>query len=42
MPKLIFNNPLKIETGTGISGSVDGTSFETEEFLAKSTQNVNL
>ena len=42
MPKLIFDNPLKIETGTGISGSVDGTSFETEEFLAKSTQNVNL
>ena len=42
MPKLIFNNPLKIETGTGISGSVDGASFETEEFLAKSTQNVNL
>lgn len=42
MPKLIFNNPLKIETGTGISGSVDGASFETEEFLAKSTQNVSL
>jgi len=42
MPKLIFNNPLKIEAGTGISGSVDGASFETEEFLAKSTQNVSL
>ena len=31
MPKLIFNNPIRIETGTGVSGSVDGVSFETQE-----------
>ena len=42
MPKLIFNNPIRIETGTGVSGSVDGVSFETQEFSANSTQNVSL
>jgi len=42
MPKLIFNNPIRIETGTGVSGSVDGVSFETQEFSANSTQNVTL
>jgi len=42
MPKLIFKNPLKIETGTGVSGSANGISFEVKEFSANNAQNVSL
>ena len=42
MPKLIFDNPFKIETGTGVSGSIDGVSFDTKEFFSKNEQNVTL